>query len=266
MNHTMLTLAVAASLLMGCRSSTERTFNPKPLRDLCLTWGGVPLVVPDSRYVPGSVFQLRPEKPPAFLDSEEFLRSCAVPNDLLTPLTGNPMSAQVAGSAEFGADALLGYQGIEAGAEFSTIKSTSLDVGDARPSGLATARLNVWLQDNPTGLSNSCKTQLESPAYYVVGDTLRIAQSTFELRDKNGVKMELTAPLLSRVVKVQPSANVAITAAGNLSIDQPVTVCVRQLAYKNGALQVLGDDEPKGTLAEGDRTLLDYYDKQTKAK
>jgi hypothetical protein len=259
------TLAVVAAVagLIACETASEKTFNPKPLRDLCAKWGGVPLHFPDSRYVPGAVFQLQEKKAPAFLDSGDFLKTCGVPPEYFDVNKSEPVAAGISGAVEVGAGALLQYQGVKGGANFKSVKKATLNVQNARAWGLPTPRINVWLEDNPAGLKASCKSQLASPAYYVVGDTLRIEQSEYVLHDEKGGDIQLTAPELEQIVDAQVNAKASVTTDGKLSIGQPVTICVRQAVWRDKGFAVLGDGEPSIADRPGDRALLEYYDQET---
>lgn len=256
-----ITVATVSILAGGCE--TAPTVNPKPLRELCTNWGGIPLVVPDSRYAPGAIFKISEGSPPAFIDTAEFLGVCKVPVDYLKPIESDPWSQTTTHSVDFKAAAALAYQGIEAGPDYSQVSSIRMEIPQTWVSGLPIGRLNVWYQDNKGIWSQSCRSELERPDYFIVGEAMSVKESKFTAHRANGAKISITGATLGNYFKVEPSVGVTVNNQSEVTIPKASTMCVRQLSFSDG-FEVLGEvDKPAVAATSASKALLNYYDTST---
>jgi hypothetical protein len=66
--------------------------------------GWVPLVEPDSRFVPGTIFETKENTAPRWISS---LETCGFPKKVLAPLNNDTGTFKYSGDANYGANAVL---------------------------------------------------------------------------------------------------------------------------------------------------------------
>ena len=66
--------------------------------------GWVPLVEPDSRFVPGTIFEIKENTAPRWISS---LETCGIPKKVLAPLNNDTGTFKYSGDANYGAKAVL---------------------------------------------------------------------------------------------------------------------------------------------------------------
>lgn len=263
--------AATAAFLVGCPKPLSDISDPKKVRALCADWGGVPLVIPDSRYKPGALFLLRKDKPPSLLNTNEILGVCGIPNDLVDPKNAqsSPVSLSSTASAEYKASAVLSFNpGITAGPDWDKVSKVTLDMNSVNAASMQIAELNVYLGEHRQTFSEACKTELKKPDYYFVGEALVVANTTFTLEDSNSAKLGVTAANVGKFVKFDPSVSYTVTEKGEIKIPDASTVCVHQAVLDPNTLAfgTLGGPGPERTPGPGDQQLLDVYNKTTGAK
>lgn len=240
-------------VLVGCGSTKDLT-NPKPLRNLCEEWGGVPLVIPDSRFEPGSIIRVEKNGKPSLIDD---LRSCPVPQKVLILNTSKPFSVNTKKTVDVSAGAVLVFEkGIEAGPEFSKVSTTKLDVSDVDAQSLKLILLMAYLERNR--LSSICDTYLKKPDHFVVTETLRVAGAKYELIDKAGVGIKLDASNVSKFVKASVSGKVSADVDGSLVVKAPAVVCIKRAVWLGGSFDVLA--APTSSENSADAKIGEYYD------
>ena len=205
--------------------------------------------VPDSKLVPGSIVKITKDDGLSWIDS---LQSCGIPAALLAGLdAGNPDALVIRGaspkiefkkSKEYSADAVLNVAGIKAGPEFNNLGKVALTIGDNGGDALRLIRLKSWIQANAAAFNPACLDELQKPDRYLVAKSFRFSSATYSFFDKSGAKVKLTVPQLGKIVQLEPNVKFEVTTEGNLKIDEPMYVAVRQAISSNGDFNTLGTE------------------------
>jgi len=137
--------------------------------------GWVPLQEPDSRFVPGTIFEAIPDQWPQWVSS---LESCGVPKDVLNAVSNNSGSFKYSGDSSCGVKAVLTIKGVTAGPDFSAAQSATFVQSDAGASAIDIIKVGEWLSKNPSSFSTVCKSYLSKPNMFVAQESYRVGSGS----------------------------------------------------------------------------------------
>lgn len=245
LRNLVLVLAVFAA---GC-TSVRDVYDLAGWRDVLKGNGRwIAVKVPDSKLVPGSIVKITEHDGLSWIDS---LDSCGVPRALLVakPANAADQTLVVLGASprinfskkvEFGAEAVLNISGVKAGPEFTKVKKVVLTIGDNGGDAVRLLRLQEWIRSNAGSFKKVCLDEFAKPDRYLVAESFRISSATYSLHDETGGKLKLTLPQVGRIIQLEPSVKFSVTADGDLKVDQPMYVAVRQAIVTAGGFETLG--------------------------
>ena len=197
--------------------------------------GWVPLNEPDSRFVPGTIFQAEPGKFPTWVSS---LETCGVPKDVLAPVNSTGGVFESNKDFNYGADALLKIYGVTAGPNFNMVKTVTLKQSDSGPSGIDILKVGQWLRHNPAAFDSLCKSYLSKPNIYVAQESYRIGNATYTLKDSKDAAIKIEGVRTS-VVELAPTATAKISGGSSLTLTVPVYTAVHEAIYANDVLDLI---------------------------
>lgn len=241
---TMLLLTTAA-----CKPATIKdVYTPKEWRDMLKEAGDwVPLPYPESAFRPGSIIMVT-DTSTRWIDH---LESCKYPADILAPEKSHIPNISFNKGIEFGANAVIGYRGIEAAPGFSKVSKVNFEVLDHGVEYLRIVRFNDWNNDpkNKKKVSASCMKELAKKDRYLITEAFRVNKAAYTLIDQSGVAIKLSLPLLKDLLKISGDLKCNIDSNGKLVIEQPAYFAVRK------AIRVGGDFEPRGEEKDADKKI-----------
>ena len=250
-------IAIAA-ILSGCVKQPKATVAPgpippeisKPTYQAYRSGGWVPLWEPDSRFVPGTIFEVQQNTVPRWISS---LDTCGVPKEVLAPVNNNTGTFKYTGDSTYGAKAVLNIHGVTAGPSFSKVTTATFQQSDSGASAIDIIKVMEWMNKNPAAFSSVCKNYLSQPNIYVVQESYRVGSGTYTLKDSTGGGITLKADIL----KLSADANAKISGDSSLTLTVPVYTAVHQAVYAKDVLQ---------TLTQPSRGSVDYADDAILAK
>ena len=239
---------VAFLLVADCARNPGATTGPGPVppRPSAATAafyknnGWVPLPEPDSRFEPGTIFDLDEKTGVRYLSS---LQTCGVPATVLTPVTNNTGTFTNLASAEYGASAPLKIAGVSVGPEFKRIQKTTFAQSDAGASSFDLIQVLIWLGRNAASFEPVCKEFLARPGVFIAQEAYRVGQGKYTLHDNTGAKLDIKG-IKTQFLTIDPSANVKVEQDSTLVLTVPVYTAVRRIVYADGVFQVLGGASP----------------------
>ena len=249
---TAVVVLVVAVGLAGCKDIQD-VYSPQEWRSLLESAGGwVPLPFPDGKYRPGSIVRVD-ENGVRWIDH---LSSCRYPEQFVE--RGSIPGINFTKSTAFSADVLLNYSGIKAGPGFDKISRVTFDVSEHSADALKLLALKVWQEDpaNRATVSSACMEELTRPDMYLVTEAFVVSKGTYSLYDQTGAKLKLTVPALTELLSLGGEVGYAVTADGNLSIDEPAVFAVRRAVRVDDGFTVLGDPGEEAETADDEIAAL----------
>ena len=143
----------------------------------------MPLLEPDSRFVPGTIFETRANTAPRWISS---LETCGIPKEVLAPVNNDTGTFKYSGDANYGAKAVLNIRGVSAGPNFSKASSATFQQSHSGASAIDILKVMEWMNKNPAAFSSICERYLSQPDVYVAEESYRVGQGTYTLKDSTG--------------------------------------------------------------------------------
>lgn len=247
---TVLFFLYITFIIFRGSTKTETVYSPREWRDLFAKAGGwTPLLIPDSKFKPGTIFRLADSDPdPRYVDD---LDACGYPMAEFEQTSHIPVIT-FEKAWEFQGDAILNFQGVKAGPQFNRISRVRMQVTDHGVDAFRLLKFKVWLENpkNRAKISPVCMNQLLQRDHYLVTEAFRVSKGRYTLLDKTGAAIKLKAPALGELLQLQPDLKYEISGEGSLIIEQRVCFAVRRAIYV-GDFQVLGSPEETARTADG---------------
>lgn len=249
---------IIAAILSGCVKQPKAPVGPGPIPPEIAkatykayrSGGWVPLWEPDSRFVPGAIFEVQQDMAPRWISS---LDTCGVPKDILATVDNNTGTFKYTGDSSYGAKAVLNIHGVTAGPSFNKATTATFQQADSGASAIDIIKVMEWMNKNPTAFSSLCKNFLSQPNVYVAQESYKVGSGTYTLKDSTGGALTLKADIL----KLSGDANAKISGDSSLTLKVPVYTAVHQAVYAKDVLQ---------TLTQPSRGSVDYADDAILAK
>jgi hypothetical protein len=239
--------------LRACNPTVENTYAPDELVKFYVANDWVPLPMPDSKFSPGVIFELVTNPKPTVRYISD-IQTCGIPDDVGKPVVGSSPPITFSKKSDYGADAVLQVKGVEAGPEFSKVRSVTLSEEDHGGDALNLLKIKIWLADpaNANKIPQACKDFLDAPNHYIAGESYRVSKGKYTLHGDGGVTFKLTG-LKTKILNLGANFHGTVTSDGSLEFSAPVYTAVRRVALTNGGLQTLGD--PNQPATSGDDSL-----------
>jgi hypothetical protein len=213
--------------------------------------GWIPLGEPDSRFVPGSIFEMKPSQYPRWISS---LGTCGVPDDVSKPNTSNGGTFSYTGTANYGASVVAKIKGVTLGPNFSKATTATLDQTGSGPSGLNIIAIAIWMSKNGGAFSSICTGYLSQPDIYVAQESYLVSSGKYTLKDSTGAKLNLLG-LNNKILSLSANADATITADSSLQLSVPVYTALHAAVEANGLLKTLGNPSA-GAIPVADQQIL----------
>jgi hypothetical protein len=210
--------------------------------------GWVPLVEPDSRFVPGTIFETKENTAPRWISS---LETCGVPKKVLAPVNNDTGTFKYSGDANYGANAVLNIRGVSAGPNFGKATSATFQQSDSGASAIDILKVMAWMNKNPAAFSSICESYLSQPDVYVAQESYRVDNGTYTLKDSKSRGISIKADVLT----LSADANAKVTGDSSLSLTVPVYTAVHQAIYAKDVLQTLTQPS-RGLVKHADDAIL----------
>jgi hypothetical protein len=210
--------------------------------------GWVPLVEPDSRFVPGTIFETKENTAPRWISS---LETCGVPKKVLAPVNNDTGTFKYSGDANYGANAVLNIRGVSAGPNFGKATSATFQQSDSGASAIDILKVMAWMNQNPAAFSSICESYLSQPDVYVAQESYRVDNGTYTLKDSKSRGISIKADVLT----LSADANAKVTGDSSLSLTVPVYTAVHQAIYAKDVLQTLTQPS-RGLVKHADDAIL----------
>jgi hypothetical protein len=161
----VFSLIAISVVLLSCAKHPRPVIGPGPIApsiskatyDAYRKGGWVPLVEPDSRFVPGTIFETKENTAPRWISS---LETCGVPKKVLAPVNNDTGTFKYSGDANYGANAVLNIRGVSAGPNFSEVTTATFQQSDSGASAIDILKAMAWMNKNPSVFSSICESYL----------------------------------------------------------------------------------------------------------
>ena len=213
--------------------------------------GWIPLQEPDSRFVPGSIFEVKNNQYPRWISS---LATCGVPDDVLKPKNNDTGSWSYKGTATYDAGVVLQIKGVSIGPNFTKATTAILDQSDSGASAIDIIALAIWTSKSPGAFSSVCTSYLSQPDTYVAQESYRVGSGKYTLNDSTGAKLNLSG-LKTKILTLSANADATITADSSLQLTVPVYTALHAAVEANGLLKTLGNPASP-TIPTADQQIL----------
>jgi len=243
-------------VLSGCAKQPKAPIGPGPVApriskatyDAYRKGGWVPLLEPDSRFVPGTIFETKQDTAPRWISS---LESCGVPKEVLSPVNNVTGSFKYTGDSDYEAKAVLNIRGVTAGPNFGKTTSATFQQSDAGASAIDIIKVMDWMSKNSSAFSSTCKNYLSQADVYVAQESYRVGTGTYTLKDSTGGGINIKA----NVLQFSADASAKATGDSSLTLTVPVYTAVHQAAYAKDVLQTLTQPS-RGSVEYADDAIL----------
>ncbi len=260
---SILMVVCLAASLVGCKNDVRRIMSPQELRDLLSEAGGwVPLVLPDSKYRPGSIILVNDaDGQPTWVDH---LDGCINADDFETFLeVGTLPGLRFEDDVSLGADLLLNYRGVSAGPGFGRVKKVRLSIDKHTAVAIRRIMFRNWYQDledeDYLRRIDRCLDALESPSVYLVSESFVVSNATYRLYSETGAEISLKTPELGDLLEFEPEFSYGVTSDGTLTVKEPVVLAIRQVIRLDGGLQALATPGGEESISGSADALLDKW-------
>jgi hypothetical protein len=237
--RTILALSLIAGtvLFKDCNKGVETIINPPGIQKFYLDNHWIPLDIPDSKYAPGSIVQITKATGITYVSN---VKTCGVPDDALSVVTGSSPKLTFSRDADYGAKAVLSIKGVSIGPEWDKVKNTSLEHDEHGADAIDILKLQIWLTDpsNQAKIPKACTDFLNAPDSYIVRESYRVSKGKYTLHGENGAQLKVTGLQLGPV-KIDPDAHAKVTEDGSLEFTEAVYTAIKRLRDTNGLLQPL---------------------------
>lgn len=236
---SLVTIAVLLSCAWNCNGNAGDITKTSSMQKFYLDNGWIPLPMPDSRYVPGTIFTYDKKTGLRYVSS---LATCGVPQDVTAAVVGDSGKLTFNVSGDYGADLALKISGVSVGPEWSKVKKTTLEMDDHGPASMDLIKLNTWLtaSENADKFSPVCKTELLKPNTYVAQESYRVSKGKMTLSDQNGAKIAVKG-LQAGPVNIGADAHAKSAEDGSLEFNETLYTAVHRLIYvSDQGFQALG--------------------------
>jgi hypothetical protein len=198
-----LTLGISLSglvmILMPFPAAAQSVFQPKPLTTYLNDHNWLALSIPDSKMQPGSVIKVKKLKDFVEVQWLGDIRRCGINDKELGVVRGKYPSLGIGESFEVKASffaSVLNLFRINASAD--KISGAILNIEDSGGDAIDFLAFSIWAARNGNRLQAACGNLLGQDDVYLVTETFRISKGSYQLLDKNGAKVELSASVTGR--------------------------------------------------------------------
>jgi hypothetical protein len=223
-----ISLAVGAAVTPFALAQTP--FQPPPLAQFLKSNNWVALPLPDNKMRPGAVIKVTmKDKVPDVRWLGDF-RSCGVTDQELGLIRGKYPPVGIGENFAVGASfvaSLLSKFRISAQAE--KVNGAILKIEESGGDAIDLLALSVWLTKplNLKKLPDACKNFLAQEDVYLVSEAFRISKGTYELVDKDGGKLAVSAAAVGPSAKGEISGSV--NSSGTLTVTEDFYFGVRRV-------------------------------------
>lgn len=215
----MLTLSAPAA---------QTVFQQKQLTDFLNEHNWVALSIPDSKMRPGSVIKVT--KKPNFTEVQWLgdIRKCGITDKQLGVVKGKYPAIGIGDTFVVKASvaaSILSFVGINAGAD--KVSGATLKIEDGGGDAIDFLAFSLWMNKQGKRLQAACSNLLGQEDVYIVSEAFRISKGSYQLLDKYGGKIGLSASVPGRSAEGQ--LEVSIGKNGDISIAGDSYVGIRRV-------------------------------------
>ncbi len=254
-------LCVIVLLATGCGTSPYTAVEL--IRVLKKAGGWTPLPIPDSKFRPGSIIEVREDG----LHWIDDLTSCGYPLAEFEEKSYIP-SITFTKQMEFAASAVINIKGISAGPNFSRASKVRMEITDHGADAIRLIKLKIWMEnpDNQSRVRRHCMDWLMKPDTYLITEAFRISKGKYTFYDKTGAAIKIDTPILKDLLQFQPDVKYEITNDGSLVIEQPAYFAVRKAQRMGEGFSTLKSKSATGESDTADSKIEKLFLKAAEKK
>jgi hypothetical protein len=184
--------------------SAQTPLQPKPLTTYLNDHNWTALSIPDSKMQPGSVIKVKKLKDFVEVQWLGDIRRCGINDQELGVIRGKYPKLGIGESFEVKASlfaSVLNLFRINAGAD--KISGAILNMEDSGGDAIDFLAFLMWVASNGNRLQAVCGNLLGQDDVYLVTEAFRISKGSYQLLDKNGAKVELSASVTGKSLDSQ---------------------------------------------------------------
>jgi hypothetical protein len=253
------TFALGISLAVLCMIPTlvapaaETVFQQKPLTAYFKEHDWLALSIPDSKMQPGSVIKVK--KLNDFIEVQWLgdIRKCGVNDEQLGFVRGKYPSVGIGESFAVTASitaSILNLFHVNTSAD--KVSGAVFTMEDAGGDAIDFLAFSIWASNQGSRLQTACSNLLGQDDVFLVTESFRISKGSYQLLDKNGAKIGLSASVAGRSLDGQLQGSIGTN--GELKIAGDFYFGVRRAKLLSGVFTTLGNAQQD--VPEADDLLL----------
>jgi hypothetical protein len=208
----------------------ETAFQPRLLSQFLETQNWVALAIPDNKMRPGAVIKVQKKGDAVDVRWLGDFRSCGITDSEFGLVRGKyppvGIGESFAVKASFAVSILAKLGG---SAEVDKINGAILKIEEAGGDAIDLLAFSIWLTKpgNLQKLPEPCGTFLAQNDVYLVSEAFRVTRGSYDLIDKNGAKLAVSAAVAGRSIDAGIAGS--ISKSGTLSVTEDFYFGVRRV-------------------------------------
>jgi hypothetical protein len=211
--------------------SLEKLYSPDEWQDFLYEKGWLALELPDTKYHPGAVIDVKAEGPTQRVSWLGRLGSYFPEYTLPVEKSDLPEISFAKGKG-LDAGALLNLFGFRPGLAFGKIKKVVLTISQCGAEALDLTALFHWMKNNPEKVPADCLEQLRRESCFLVYESLIVSKGNYALYGEKNVKISLQPATLGDYLKVE--GDLSYTVDEQITIEHPIIFGIKRAAYSRG--------------------------------
>jgi hypothetical protein len=233
--------------------AAQTAFQQKQLTDYLKEHEWVPLSIPDSKMRPGSVVKVTKKNDFTEVRWLGDIRKCGITDKQLGIVKGKypviGLGDTFAVKASFAAS-VLSFVGINIGAD--KVSGATLKIEDGGGDAIDLLAFSLWMNKQGKRLQTACGNLLAQEDVFIVSEAFRISKGSYQMFDKFGGKIALSASVPGRSAEGQLDASIGKN--GEISIAGDSYAGIRRIKQLSpGTFATLGTSKE---IPEADQLLL----------
>jgi hypothetical protein len=208
-----------------------KLYDPDEWKDFLYDKGWLALEIPDTKYHPGSIIDVKAEGATQRISWLGRLGAYFPEYPLPMEKSDMPGISFTKGK-ELDAQSLLNLFGFSPGLGFGKIKKVVLTISACGAETLDLMALFHWMKLNPEKVPADCLEQLRREGCFLVYEALIVSKGTYALYGEKNVKIKLQPATLGDYLKVE--GDLTYTVDEQITIEHPIIFGIKRAAYSRG--------------------------------
>lgn len=217
--------------LMSADATAQTVFQQRPLAEFLRQHNWVPLPIPDNKMRPGSVIKVTETDQSVDVQWLGDFRNCGVTDQELGLIRGKfpamGIGQDFAVDASLGASLLSRFTGR---AEAEKVNGAVLKIDESGGDAIDLLAFSIWVTTpgNMQKMPAACGEFLARENVYLVSEAFRVSKGSYELVDKNGVKLAVSAaPVPGQ--SIDAKTGISVSSTGTLIVTEDFYFGVRRV-------------------------------------